>query len=79
MVSIIIRRSGRRTLTHGTGPHPFAPQNYGGRLFGAAHFTGHDFIFCRGIWLGFGLILQFGEMASIIGFVVFVLSYYYAA
>ena len=40
---------GQRTLTHGPGPHPFAPQNYGGRLFSATHFTGHDFIFCWGI------------------------------
>ncbi|CAI8198199.1 MAG: Undecaprenyl-phosphate alpha-N-acetylglucosaminyl 1-phosphate transferase [Alphaproteobacteria bacterium] len=29
-------------------------------------------------WLGFGLMLEFGEAASIIGFVVFVPSYYYA-
>jgi UDP-GlcNAc:undecaprenyl-phosphate GlcNAc-1-phosphate transferase len=29
-------------------------------------------------WIGYGLTLQFGEMASIIGFVIFVPSYYFA-
>ena len=69
---------GQRTLTHGPGPHPFAPQNWRSRLFNATHFTGHDFIFCWGILIGYGLTLQFGEMASIIGFVIFVPSYYFA-
>jgi UDP-GlcNAc:undecaprenyl-phosphate GlcNAc-1-phosphate transferase len=29
-------------------------------------------------WIGYGLTLQFGEMASILGFVIFVPSYYFA-
>ena len=29
-------------------------------------------------WFGYGLTLQFGEMASIIGFAIFVPSYYFA-
>ncbi len=29
-------------------------------------------------WIGYGLTQQFGEMASIFGFVIFVPSYYFA-
>ena len=78
MVSIIIRR-----LVSGRSPMAPDRTHLHHKIMEAGFSTRRTLLVMilssvGAFWIGYGLTLQFGEMASIIGFVIFVPSYYFA-